>query len=120
MNVEREMSAIEREIVTQNQVEHTPAPARDRLQAGPEKSVMNDEEIYAFRDGRLDGTHGSVHGRADFRDDAGVLDLKAVESVWPIVNFARPQMLICIGNNLAEARHARHCDRRDVLLHVPN
>src|SRR3954454_12008897 len=49
MDVEGKMSAVERQIVAQNLVEHAAAPARDRLQAGPEQPVMNDEEIYARR-----------------------------------------------------------------------
>src|SRR3954447_26422454 len=54
MDVEREMGAVEREIVAQDLVEHPAAPARDRLESGPEKPVMDDKEIYAAFDGSVD------------------------------------------------------------------
>ena len=54
MNVERQMGAVEGEIVLESAFEHPPPAAGDRLQARPEQAVVDDEKIYAALDGGVD------------------------------------------------------------------
>jgi hypothetical protein len=100
MDIEREMSAVEGEIVVENLVEHSPAAACDRLQARPEQAVVDDEKVDAAGDCKIDRPSGGIHSRANLRDCAGVLDLEAIERIGPIVDLADPQMLVGIGDDL--------------------
>src|SRR5256885_1039887 len=120
MDIEREVGGVDCQVAPENLIEHSAAPTGQRLQSRPEEPVMNDEQIYAALDRGLDRAHGSIHGCADFCDRSGVLELKAIERIWPIVDFAKAQMLVGVGNDLGKIRHAPHCGWRDVLLHVPN
>src|SRR5437762_3858200 len=109
MDIEREMGAIKREIALQDLLEHPAATAPDRLQSRPEKPVMDDEKIHVGLDSACNRPGRSVYGRADFRDRAGVLDLKPIEGIGPIIDFAHAQVLVGVGYELRLGRDARHC-----------
>jgi hypothetical protein len=69
---------------------------------------MDDEKIYAALDRKVDRAGGRIDGRADSRDGAGVLDLQTVQRIRPIIDFADAEMLVGVGDDLRESRHARH------------
>src|ERR1041385_1060884 len=94
MNIERKMRTVDGEIVAENLFEHPAPPTGECLEPGPKKSVMDDEQIQAALDRALDRPRGGIHGWADLRHGAGVLDLQAVQSIRPIVDFAYAQMLV--------------------------
>ena len=70
---------------------------------------MDDEKIHAALERASNRPGGCVYGRADLRDRAGVLDLKPIEGIGPIIDFAHAQMLVGVGHDLRQGRHARHC-----------
>ena len=54
MQIERQMRAVEREIVFHRQLERAIKRAGDRLQSGPEQTVMHDQQINSVLDRHLD------------------------------------------------------------------
>jgi len=68
---------------------------------------VNDEEVHAALDRQIDGAGGGIHGGADFCDCAGVLDLQTIQRIRPIIDLAKAQMLVRIGNDLRQGGHAR-------------
>jgi hypothetical protein len=107
MDIEREMGAVEGKIVPENLFEHAPAAARDRLQARPEQAVVDNEEVHAAPDGKIDRADRGIDGRAYFRDRAGILDLQTVQGIRPIIDLAKAQMFVRIGDDLREGSHGR-------------
>jgi hypothetical protein len=102
VDVERQMSAVNREILLKGALEKAPASTRDRLEARPEKTVMHDQEVNSTLDGGIDRPRGGVNGRPHPGNSPGILELKAVQSMWPIGDFAQAQMLVRVGNDLSQ------------------
>src|SRR5436190_9493586 len=65
MQIEREMGAVEGEVVSESARKHPPPPARNWLQSGPEQAVVNDEEIYPPLHRGADRLRGSIDRRAN-------------------------------------------------------
>src|SRR2546430_489361 len=103
MDIEREVGAVEGKIVLKDLFEHSPATARDRLQAWPEQAVVDDEKIHAALDREIDSASGGIDSRADFRDRARVLDLQPVQRIRPIIDLAYAQMLVGVGDDLRQS-----------------
>ena len=90
MKIEREMGAVEREVVLERELQRA-MRARDRLQPRPEQTVMHDEQIYLLLDRHLHRPPRGIHRGADLRHRAGVLNLQAVERVRVILDLGEAQ-----------------------------
>src|ERR1043165_5054446 len=104
MKIEGKVCAVDGEVVLKNLFEHPAPPAAECLEPRPKESVMDDEQIHSALVRALDRPRGTVHGCADFRNRAGILDLEAVQSIRPIVDLANAQMLVRVGNDLRQTR----------------
>ena len=107
MNIEREMRAVEGQTALENPLEHSSAAAGNWLQARPEQSVVNDEQVYAALNRPVDRPRGSIHGGTDFRYRSGVFDLETIQRIRPIVDLVNVQMFVGVGDDLGQVGHAR-------------
>jgi hypothetical protein len=102
MNVEREVGAVDGEVVLERALEQAPASAGYWLEARPEESVMHNEKVYSALDGGVDRASGSIDRRSEFRDAAGILELQTVQSIRPVGDFTEAQMFVGVGNDLSQ------------------
>ena len=100
MDVERQMRAVEGEIVLEARSSMRRRPPVIGWSPGQNKTVVDDEKIYPALDRASMVARGSIDRRADLRDRAGVFDLQAVERIRPVVDLAKAQMLIGVGDDL--------------------
>lgn len=81
MDIEREVAAIDCEVIIDCQFEFSERRAGMALEAGPEKAMMNNEEVGTGAYGLADGAFGSVDGGGHAGDFAVVGELETVEGI---------------------------------------
>lgn len=86
MEIQRQMGAVDGEIVLNQEPQHLMVLARPRLSWAPEQTVMNDEQVGLGRDCEADGGQGGVDGGGDSCDLPAVLHLKSVDSTGVVVD----------------------------------
>jgi hypothetical protein len=99
VGIEREVGAVDGEVVFEEEFEEGVAFAGPGMGGAPEEAVVNDEEIGAGGDGFLDGGGGGVDGGGDFGDGAVVLNLEAVDGAGVIGEFGGAEVAVAMGDD---------------------
>ena len=105
MNVERQMRAVERDVVFECEFQLPPQCVCHWAQSRPEQTVMHDQKIDIFICGFGQDARRDIHRRANFRRAAGVFDLQTVQRIVPIADFANAQVVVGVLNNFRQSRH---------------
>src|SRR5438477_12193485 len=105
MQIEREMSAVNREVIFERELQLSVQCFGHGTQARPKHSVMNNEQVRFASRAFLQCAAGYIHCRRNFLYPAGILELQTVERVLVILNFAQPQMGIAITDDLIQSSH---------------
>lgn len=106
MEIEREMGAVNGNVVFQRKFYLPIKRVCHRANAGPEHPVMNNEQICSAFCRSLQRTGGSIDSGRDFCEPAGVLKLQSVERVYVILNLRNAQVRIAVLDNLLHRTHA--------------
>ena len=112
MQIEREMGAVNREIIFERELQLPAQCSSHGTQARPKHPVMDNEQVGAALCAFLEGAAGDIHCRCNFLYLAGILHLQAVERVLVILNFAKPQIGIAVTDDLVESSHIMTLPRR--------
>lgn len=88
MGIERQMGAVDGEVVFQQELKEFVAFAGPGMGWAPEESVVDDEEIGLGGDGECDGGEGGIDGGSDAGDGAVVFDLEAIEGAVVVFDVA--------------------------------
>jgi hypothetical protein len=105
MEIERQMRAVEREVVVQRTFEHSPPATGDRLQSRPEQTVMHDEKIYPALDRRVERARRSIHRRANPGHRAGIFELQTIEGIRPVFDIGDTKESVAVIHQLGCGRH---------------
>jgi hypothetical protein len=109
VKVERQMNAVERQIIIKRKFERALPCASDGLQPRPKQAVMHHEKIDPLRHRQLHRSSRRVDGGANFRDRAGIFDLQAVERIWVVLDLREAQTGVGKTDYLIERRHGALC-----------
>jgi hypothetical protein len=112
MQIEREMSAVNRDIIFEGELQLPTQRSGHGTQARPKHSVMNNEQVGTAFGRLLQCAAGEIHCRRNFLYRAGILQLQAVECVLVILNFLKPQIRIAITDDLVQSGHIITLPRR--------
>ena len=109
MGVEREMGAVDGEVVFHQEPEEFAAFAGPWNGASPEESVVDDEEIGPGFDSFLHGGEGRVHRRGDAGDGTVVADLESVVRAVVVAELGGAKGRVAVTDNSGEwgGGHAR-------------
>jgi hypothetical protein len=107
MHIKREMRAVERNVVLEGALKHPPPTTGNWLQAGPEQAVMHNQEVHLAFDCRVDRARGCVDRSANLCYIAGIFDLQTIQRIRPVADFADPQEVVAVFDQLTELWHAR-------------
>src|SRR5437868_8407910 len=111
MQIEREMSAVNREVTFERELQLPAQRFGHRTQARPKHPMMDDEQVGAAFRALLQCAAGDIHCRRNFLYLARILQLQAVERILVILNFAEPQIRIAITDDVVQSR-----DRKSTRL----
>src|SRR5262245_37797226 len=100
MDIQREVRAVEREVVFKCEPQLPAQGTSYWLQSWPEQTVMDDQKIDVPFCGLDQNACRSVDGRADVRDPAGIFNLQTVKRIVPIAHVANAQKAIRVTNNV--------------------
>src|SRR5438132_12664323 len=106
MQIEREMSAINRDIIFKSERQLPAQGLGHGTQPRPKHPMMDDEQVGAAFRALLQCAAGDIHCCRNFPYLARILQLQAVERILVILNFAEPQIRIAITDNLVQSSHS--------------
>ena len=99
MSVQRQMRAVNGNVVFHQHPQDLIALARPGAHPAPEKTVMDHQQIRAGITSHFDGARTDIHRGGDPRDLAGVLHLQAVHGFGPVLEFLHLQQSLAIGHD---------------------
>jgi hypothetical protein len=94
MNVQGQMRRIHTDVRSHESSDAVVRSSGQGLQPVPEEAMVDHQEVGPLVDGRVDGDLGRVHGQSDLPDFTLSGELKAVEGVSMVRDFARPEISI--------------------------
>src|SRR5947208_14388017 len=105
MDIEREMHAVERDVIFERKPQLSAQHASNRLQSTPAQPVMHNQQIdlSLLSFGQYAGRN--INRRADQRDPARTFRLEPVKRVVPIAYFSNAQKVVGIIDHVRECRH---------------
>src|SRR6266496_6649714 len=112
MQIEREMSAVNREIIFERELQLPAQCSSHGTQARPKHPMMDNEQVGAAFCAFLQRAAGDIDCRCNFLYLAGILQLQAVEGILVIMNFAQPQIRIAITDDLVQSNHTMNLPSR--------
>ena len=108
MRIERQMRAVDRQIVLNAQAGLLKHALRHRLQAAPEEPVMNQQQVSPARHGFANHRQAGIDGGDDFGHLAfAILHLQAIERIAVIGDLGDAKFRINIGGKFREAHGSR-------------
>ena len=105
MDIEREMRAVESQVVLESALQETPAAAGERLQSRPEQAVMDNEKIDPLLDRRINRPGRGIDRGPNFRHVARVPDLETIQRIRPVLDLIHPEEIATIFHYLGQDRH---------------
>src|SRR5881227_3343829 len=105
MDIEREMRAVERDVVFERKPQLSAQRASNRLQSRPEQPVMHNQQIDVSLLSLGEYARRNIDRSADARHAAGVFDLEAVQRIVPVAHFPNTQKVVSVSDNFRKWRH---------------
>src|SRR5215831_17768125 len=105
MNVQREMCAVEDDVIFKCDPQLPAQRASYRLQPWPEQSVMHDQKIDVSLLSLGQNGRGYINRCTDTRNSAGIFNLETVKRIVPVAHFTNAQNAVRVTDNLQERCH---------------
>src|SRR2546421_11811165 len=100
MDIERQMSAVECNVIFEREPQLPAQRASNRLYSRPEQPVMHNQKIDVSLLSLGQHARRNINRPADARHPAGVFDLESVKGVVPITHMANTQKAGRVTDNL--------------------
>ena len=98
VGIQRQVRAVNREVMLYEAADQLVAFARPRVRRAPKEPVMHHQQVRFSRHRQPDGRERRVHGRGDPRYGPIILNLKAVGSALVILHLRRTQQAVAVAN----------------------
>lgn len=108
VSIQRQVDAVEGDIVSDHVADHFIAPTGPGLEAAPEKTVVDQHEIGFDFAGHPESIGADIDGGGDSGDAAGIGDLETVHCLGPVFELGDAEKVLAVGDNFIEGDFFHH------------